>query len=138
MVPVSKRRMMRGTLLVAALTVAGGGQVASQDYPASPDTGVYKNEDVDSGPARVSGPALVYPPLLKEGGIEGVVTVAAVIDTTGHVERGSVKVVASTNPGFNENAIRYFRETVFRPGRVRGRPVRVMIHVPVYFRIPGR
>ncbi|HTH63441.1 MAG TPA: energy transducer TonB [Gemmatimonadales bacterium] len=80
----------------------------------------------------------MYPPLLKEGGIEGVVTVAAVIDTTGHVERGSVKVVASTNPGFNENAIRYFRETVFRPGRVRGRPVRVMIHVPVYFRIPGR
>lgn len=135
---MSKRRMMPGTLLVAALAVAGAGQVASQDYPASPDTGVYKNEDVDSGPVRVSGPTLAYPPLLKEGGIEGVVTVEAVIDTTGHVERSSLRIVATTNSAFNENAMRYFRDTVFRPGRIRGRPVRVMIHAPVYFRIPGR
>jgi TonB family protein len=125
-------------LLVAALTVAGVGRVASQDYPAAPDTGVHKGKDVDSGPVRVSGPTLVYPPLLRDGGIEGAVTVEAVIDTTGHVERGSVRVVATTNAGFNENAATNVRGTVFRPARIGGRPVRVLIQVPIYFRIPGK
>jgi len=132
------RNTMTGTLLVAALTVAVVGQVASQDYPAAPDTGVYKNKDVDTGPVRVSGPTLVYPPLLRDGGIEGAVTVEAVIDTTGHVERGSVRVVATTNSGFNENAVTNVRGTVFRPARIGGRPVRVLIQVPIYFRVPGK
>ncbi len=129
---------MTGALLVAALTVVGVGQLASQGSPASPDTGVYKNKDVDSGPVRVSGPTLMYPPLLRDGGIEGAVTVEAVIDTTGHVERGSVRVVASTNPGFNENAVKNVRGTVFRPARIGGRPVRVLIQIPIYFRSPGK
>jgi len=132
------RDMMMGALLVAALTVGGVGQAASQDNPAAPDTSVYKVKDVDSGPVRVSAPSLVYPPLLRDGGIEGAVTVEAVIDTTGHVERGRLRVVATTNSGFNENAVTNVRGTVFRPARVGGRPVRVLIQVPIYFRAPGK
>ncbi len=129
---------MTAALLVAALTVAGVGPVASQGNPAAPDTGVYKNKDVDSGPVRVSAPTLVYPPLLRDGGIEGAVTVEAVIDTTGHVERGSLRVVATTNSGFNETAVMNVRATVFRPARIGGRAVRVLIQVPIFFRNPGK
>jgi protein TonB len=89
---------------------------------------------VDERPALLSAPKVKYPEVLKRAGIEGEVIVQAIIDTTGRAERGSVKVLQSPNPGFDENAKEYVRKAMFRPARIHGRTVRVVVQVPVQFR----
>lgn len=88
---------------------------------------------VQEKPERLAGPLPVYPPLLQQAQIEGVVMVEAIIDTLGHVEPNSLKVVQSANPGFNEPAKQSVLHSLFRPARVYGRAVRVLIHIPIQF-----
>jgi TonB family protein len=88
--------------------------------------------------ALLSAPRLEYPELLRRAGIEkGRVVVQAIIDSTGHVEPSSVKVLESSHPGFDQAAKNFVLGAVFapgRPGRVDGRAVRALINVPVEFR----
>jgi len=62
----------------------------------------------------------------------------AVIDTTGRVEEGSIRVIESTDPRFNEAAKSYVGGARFSAGRVAGRAVRVRFQIPVDFRLPSR
>src|SRR6267142_562039 len=96
---------------------------------------VYAEATVDERAENVSAPPLEYPPALRHAGLQGRVTVQAVIDTLGHAERASVKVVARPNTAFDESARAYVLHSVFRPARVKGRAVRVLITVPVNYRI---
>jgi TonB family protein len=77
----------------------------------------------------------VYPPLLQQAGIQGVVKVEAIIDTTGHVEPNSVRVVESPNPGFDQAAKTVVLKSLYRPARVYGKAVRVLIQQPINFQI---
>jgi len=49
------------------------------------------------------------------------------IDTTGRAEPPSVKVIQSPTPGFDQPAKNYVLRALFRPARVHGRAVRVLI-----------
>ena len=49
--------------------------------------------------------------------------VEAALDATGHVEPRSAKIVQSPNHAFDEEALRVVRESVYRPARIKGRPV---------------
>jgi TonB family protein len=80
-------------------------------------------------------PPLRYPALLRHAGIEGRVIVQALIDTTGRAEPGSVRIIQSSHPGFEESAKSYMRQALFRPARLRGRPVRVVMDLPLEFRL---
>ena len=82
----------------------------------------------------LAGRAQSYPELLRVAGIAGRVVVEAVIDTLGHAE-ASVRVVESSHAGLEAPALDYMRRAVFRPGRVHGRPVRVLVLLPVEFRL---
>ena len=66
-----------------------------------------------------------------DAGIAGQPT--CLIDTTGHVENNSIKILSSPNPGFNPGVIDALRRSVFRPARVHGRAVRVLIQLPFDF-----
>jgi protein TonB len=77
----------------------------------------------------------VYPELLKEAGIQGRVVVQAVIDTLGRAVPTSVKILQSPNPGFDRSAGNYVLNALLRPARVHGRAVRVLINIPIDFRI---
>jgi protein TonB len=90
---------------------------------------------VEEQPALLAAPPPVYPELLRRAGIAGRVVVEAVIDTVGRAERPSVRVVASANPGFDAPARDCVLRARFRPGRVHGRAVRVLIQLPIDFRI---
>lgn len=92
---------------------------------------------VDEKPVLVSAPRLTYPESLQRAGIEGRVIVQAIIDTLGRAEPATVKVVLSPNPGFDEPARSYVLKAVFRPARVHGRAVRVLVQVPVNFKSTG-
>src|SRR6266705_2339707 len=96
---------------------------------------VYSEATVDERAEIVSAPPLEYPPALRHAGLQGRVTVQAVIDTLGRVEPASLKVTARPNTAFDESARAYVLHAVFRPARVKGRAVRVLITVPVDYRI---
>ena len=105
---------------------AGAGGAADQ---------VYSEAAVDERAEIVSAPPLEYPPALRQAGLQGRVTVQAVIDTLGRAEPASLKVIARPNTAFDESARAYVLHAAFRPARVKGRAVRVLIKVPVDYRI---
>ena len=107
---------------VATGIVPGADQVLSVDV-------------VQEKPERLSGPQPAYPPLLQQAGIEGRVMVQAIVDTSGRIEPNSVRVVESANPGFDVPAKNAVLKSLFRPGRVYGRAVRVLVAIPIDFRI---
>jgi len=96
---------------------------------------VYAEAAVDERAEIVSAPPLEYPPALRHAGLQGRVSVQAVIDTLGRAELASVKVIARPNTAFDESARAYVLHAVFRPARVKGRAVRVLITVPVDYKI---
>jgi periplasmic protein TonB len=97
------------------------------------DPGVFLPAVIDEPPALLSAPLPVYPPLLRLAGIQGWVTVQAIVDTMGRAEPGSLRVVDSPNPGFDRAALDCVRRALFRPGRVTDRAVRVLVSVPLHF-----
>ena len=107
---------------VATGIVPGADQVLSVDV-------------VQEKPERLSGPQPAYPPLLQQAGIEGRVMVQAIVDTSGRIEPNSVRVVESANPGFDVPAKNAVLKSLFRPGRVYGRAVRVLVAIPIDFKI---
>src|SRR6266446_1789362 len=96
---------------------------------------VYAEATVDERAEIVSAPPLDYPPALRHAGLQGRVTVPAVIDTLGRAEPASLKVVTHPNTAFDQSALAYVLHALFRPARVKGRAVRVLIRVPVDYGI---
>jgi len=114
----------------SGIGVEGG--VASGIVPTGD---VFSVDVVQEKPERLAGPPLVYPPLLQQAGIEGTVMVQAIIDTMGRVEPNSIKITQTANPGFNESAKTVVLKSLFRPARVYGKAVRVLIQIPILYSI---
>lgn len=88
---------------------------------------------VQQPPLLLAAPPPTYPPQLRAAGVQGRVEVQVVVDTLGRTEGGSFRIVHSDNPGFEAAAIESLRGALFRPARVFGRAVRVLVQVPVVF-----
>jgi TonB family protein len=113
----------------------GGRPVAWRGDPGAPRVtdALLFAAVVDEPPVLLAGPPLAYPELLRMAGIEGRVEVEVVVDTSGRAEAATIMVVRSPHPAFDEPARRYVREALFRPGRMHGRAVRVLVRVPIVF-----
>lgn len=74
-----------------------------------------------------------YPPIAREDGIEGSVTLRLLVDRSGRVRAASV-VRASPPRVFDRAALRAARQWVFSPARYRGRTVRVYLKQKILFR----
>jgi len=97
-------------------------------------SGVRLAGEVDE-PVEILVPARpVYPPLLATAGIEGEVRIEFVVDTAGVCEPASVRVVSSTNPGFEASARDAVCKASYRAGRVRGQAVRQLVQQKIAFR----
>jgi TonB family protein len=96
---------------------------------------VFMESVVDERPEVLSGPRLQYPDLLRQAGVSGRVLVQAIIDKNGRAEPASVKIIQSPNTGFNQVAEDYVLGAMFRPARVHGRPVRVLVNLPIDFSV---
>lgn len=97
--------------------------------------GVFNVDQVDCEAKYQGGPEPRYPPGLKAGGVEGVVTLEFVVSAEGRVEGGSIGVIHSTDKAFDEPAIEAVRESMFRPAKARGSPVRQLLRESVRFTI---
>lgn len=95
----------------------------------------YLESVVEERPERISGPLPKYPDILRQAGIDGRVVVEAIIDTLGHAERGSIRVLSSTNALFDQPSKVCVAATVFRPGRIAGRAVRVRVQIPINYSV---
>lgn len=90
---------------------------------------------VDERPERLSGPVPRYPEMLRQAGVEGIVLLEFVIDTAGRVPEESVKILQSTNRAFEAPARNVIVRSLYRAGRVRGVPVRVLVQQQIGFTI---
>ena len=93
---------------------------------------------VEQMPELVGGMAALlatakYPPLAQKAGLEGVVVIQIVIDETG--KPSDPKVVKSVHKSLDDEAMRAVLAQEYRPGKQRGRPVKVAMNIPVTFRL---
>ena len=86
-------------------------------------------------PEILEMPALMYPPDLREKGIQGRVWVTVTVDTAGVPVAGSVAIAESPDSGFNAIALEAVQGARFRPGAIGDRVVRTELQVPIDFRI---
>ena len=95
----------------------------------------FLEAEVDDPVRLVSRPQPRYPPTLQAAGIEGRVEAQYVVDTTGHAEPSTWKVMRSTNKMFEEPAREAIMKAVFRPARIKGRAVRQLVQQAIAFTI---
>ena len=74
-----------------------------------------------------------YPEIAKRAGIEGKVHVQAFIDENGNVT--NAKIIKGIGAGCDEAALDAVKESKFKPGRQRGKPVKVQVSIPIVFKL---
>lgn len=76
---------------------------------------------------------IVYPEIAKRAGVEGKVYVLAFVDETGTVTKA--QVIKGIGAGCDEAALDAVLKTKFKPGKQRGKPVKVQVSVPIIFKL---
>ena len=87
---------------------------------------IWLSSAVSQPPVLRSRPRLVLPDSLTRKGIQGAVALEYVVDTLGRVEPG-IRVLSTDHPALVGPARRMVAGMRYRPGRVRGRAVRVQL-----------
>lgn len=76
---------------------------------------------------------IVYPEIAKRAGVQGRVYVKAFVDEQGNVQ--DVELIKGIGAGCDEEAMRAVMETKFKPGKQRGKPVKVQVSIPILFKL---
>lgn len=76
---------------------------------------------------------IVYPEIAKRAGVEGKVYVLAFVNESGIVT--DAKIIKGIGAGCDEAALEAVKKTKFKPGKQRGKAVRVQVSIPVVFKL---
>ncbi|RPI66437.1 MAG: energy transducer TonB [Ignavibacteriales bacterium] len=76
---------------------------------------------------------IVYPEMAKRAGVEGRVHILAFVDESGNVTKA--EVLKGLGAGLDEAAINAVKQTKFKPGKQRGKAVKVQVAIPIIFRL---
>jgi TonB family protein len=76
---------------------------------------------------------LRYPELAKRAGVEGKVYVKAFINENGDVD--ATEILKGAAAGLDEAAEKAISETKFKPGMQDGKPVKVQVVIPIFFKL---
>lgn len=76
---------------------------------------------------------IIYPEIAKRAGVEGRVYINAFVDENGNVTKAIV--LKGIGAGCDEAALKAVEATKFKPGRQRGKAVKVQVSVPVIFKL---
>jgi protein TonB len=96
---------------------------------------VFTEAELDDPVSPISIPTPRYPPVLQSAGIAGSVDVQYIVDTTGHAEPSSFKVLKSTHQAFEEPAREAIMKGVFKPAKFRGKLVRQLVQQRISFKL---
>lgn len=99
---------------------------------------VFAEAVVDEVPERISCPVPEYPRMMQQASIEGQVLLQFVVEVDGHVKGDNIEVLQSSHRAFENPARDMISRCLFRPGRVRAKPVRVLVQMPIVFHLQGR
>ena len=93
---------------------------------------------VEEMPAPIGGiqgiqSKIIYPEIAKRAGVEGKVYVLAFVDETGTVTKA--QLIKGIGAGCDEAALDAVLKTKFKPGKQRGKPVKVQVSIPVIFKL---
>lgn len=93
---------------------------------------------VEEMPEPIGGIAAIqqkikYPEIAKRAGVEGKVYVLAFVDEQGNVTKA--QVMKGLGAGLDEEALKAVKETKFKPGKQRGKPVKVQVSIPIVFKL---
>lgn len=105
--------------------------------PVDLDVQVYTQAELDDPVQAINQPQPRYPPVMQSAGISGTVDVQFIVDTTGHVENNSLKILNSSHKAFEEPAKEAIVKSVFRPARFKGTPVRQLVQQRLSFKAGG-
>jgi len=102
------------------------------DIPLNP-------EDVSEMPIPIGGyqaimNRVIYPEIAREAGIEGTVTIKAIIGKDGIVRELEV-LKGLPRTGLDDAALAAVAQTTFHPAMQMGRPVAVYMSIPIKFRL---
>ena len=84
-------------------------------------------------PTVVHCPAVTYPQAARRAGVQGRVVLVAILDTLGHPELRTLRVMVSPHDSLTAAAMQTLAGCEFTPGRLHGRPVRAIIKQPFDF-----
>lgn len=76
---------------------------------------------------------IIYPEIAKRAGVQGRVYVKAFVDESGVVKKA--EVLKGIGAGCDEAAVAAVMKTRFKPGKQRGKPVRVQVSIPILFKL---
>lgn len=76
---------------------------------------------------------IVYPEIAKRAGVQGRVFIKAFVDETGVVRKA--EVLKGIGAGCDEAAVQAVMQTAFKPGRQRGKAVKVQVSIPIIFKL---
>jgi len=96
---------------------------------------VFTEAELDDPVQVITMPQPRYPPVLQSAGIAGSVDMQWIVDTTGHAEANSFKILKSTHQAFEEPAREAVMKAVFKPAKFRGRTVRQLVQQRISFKI---
>jgi len=101
-----------------------------------PVTGeTFLQTEVDDPVSPINIPKPRYPPVLQQAGVSGFVDAQYVVDTLGHAEPNSWKVLRSSNAQFEAPAREAIMKGVFKPARIKGAAVRQLVQQKITFNI---
>ena len=128
---------MTAVLLLFACNAPAPGPVpcAVLNEGALQDPNVYDTTEVNPTPRVTFSPKPNYPSDLQVGRVSGQVWFEFIVDHSGAIERGSFRLISSTDPRFTEAATPTMLATRFCPGVRAGMPVRTRVRRAVTFRI---
>jgi protein TonB len=121
--------------------VENGQQQSTEQRTAPADEGTYELSAVEEQPSLSNGSevqrqlARQYPPLLRDAGVVGTVTLRMRVLEDGHVDPESISVENTTHDAFADAAKRVVEKMRFRPAKVGGHPVKVWVTLPVTFQL---
>lgn len=131
--------------LMADLDVAVGGGGFLPGFMASSQAGTaekteamsetFSAAELEERPQAVSRTDPTYPNEMRKARVEGIVTLALVVDESGHVEEARIE--KSSHPDFEKPALEAIRKWRFRPGMKDGQAVRAYLLQTFRFRPPA-
>lgn len=133
-----KQVKYKADFLVSAIRNKDGNisvKIANMPFQALPQVYFMAVEEMPDpiGGIKDIQKKIKYPEIARRAGIEGRVFIKAYIDENGDVFKTTL--IKGIGGGCDEAASLAVKQTKFKPGRQKGKPVKVQISIPILFKI---
>lgn len=110
----------------------GGGSGTSGTYSAAM---VDKRAELINRDAIARRLQQLYPPLLRDAGVAGKVTVQMVVGSDGRVDMSTVKIISTTHEAFADVTMQIMKDLRFSPAKMGSTSVRMLTVMPVSWKL---